>query len=295
MSSVREVRRPDQQKQTQPPSTQPPKPAARHHRVSFEVGPDDHPLLVVRKSMKAGDTRHVPSSLRTYGKSESMLMYDPEGKDRLQRIIDRVKNDDTLTHLLTPRGEDGITLSPPPTPPTPGRRHDIKWDQEAPMFFPLRLPAAPPPLVNSDDLITPSPKRKSSDDDVSFYPQTFPSINLRPRFECPWIIEKLGLPKMSDAMEECCDHQLPIPFAPFTSDDSEDEEDEEEGHVDKQRKPLSASKQVAPQSSNAKTTTNTGSPVASTSAKLAGLSLSVSAAAERSNIHRRKSMNARSA
>mmetsp|Transcript_20499 Transcript_20499/g.48415 ORF Transcript_20499/g.48415 Transcript_20499/m.48415 type:complete len:262 (+) Transcript_20499:100-885(+) len=257
----------------------PPRPAARQHRVSFEVGPDDHPLLVLRKRMKTGDTRHTRPSFCTYGKSESVLMNDPEAKERLRRIMDVAKGDDTL---LTPRGETGVTLSPLRTPPTPGRHHDITWDQEAPMFFPLRLAVSPVP--------SPAPKRKSdSDDDVSpFSSQNLPSrnVNLRPRFECPWIIEKLGLPNLSDATEDCRDHDLPIPFAPFTSDDSEGDE----GHVDK--KP----RQVTP-SSSPKTppTTATSSPVASASAKLSGMSLSVSAAAERSNINRRKSVNARTA
>ena len=149
------------------------------------------------------------------------------------------------------------------------------------MFFPLRLAVSPVP--------SPSPKRKSSsDDDVSsFSSQNVQSrnVNLRPRFECPWIVEKLGLPKLSDSMEDCRDHDLPIPFAPFTSDDSDDEE---EGHVDK--KP----KQVTPPSSPTPTTT-TSSPVASASAKLSSMSLSVSTAAEKSNITRRKSVNARTA
>eukprot|EP00561_Arcocellulus_cornucervis_P012215 CAMPEP_0185800232 /NCGR_PEP_ID=MMETSP1322-20130828/774_1 /TAXON_ID=265543 /ORGANISM="Minutocellus polymorphus, Strain RCC2270" /LENGTH=261 /DNA_ID=CAMNT_0028495873 /DNA_START=97 /DNA_END=882 /DNA_ORIENTATION=+ len=257
----------------------PPRPAARQHRVSFEVGPDDHPLLVLRKRMKTGDTRHTRPSFCTYGKSESVLMNDPEAKERLRRIMDVAKGDDTL---LTPRGETGVTLSPLRTPPTPGRHHDITWDQEAPMFFPLRLAVSPVP--------SPAPKRKSdSDDDVSpFSSQNLPSrnVNLRPRFECPWIIEKLGLPNLSDGVEDCRDHDLPIPFAPFTSDDSEGDE----GYVDK--KP----KQVTPSSSpNTPSTTATSSPVASASAKLSGMSLSVSAAAERSNINRRKSVNARTA
>ena len=271
----------------------PPKPP-RQHRVSFAMESEtsnDHPLLVVRKRMKAGDTRHYSSSLRTYGKSESMLMDDPEGKERLRSILERVQNDDTLTHLLTPRGEDGITMSPPRTPPTPGRRHDITWDQEAPMFFPLRLAAAPSPSpvssVNSDDLVTPSPKRKSSD--VSSSPSSLdslPSINLKPRFECPWILEKLGMPELSDIKEEVCDDELPIPFAPFI-----DNEDEGEGHVDKKTKAAPA--KLTPPS--LKANSSTSSPVASASAKLAGLSLSVSAAAERSNITRRRSVNARTA
>jgi len=258
----------------------PPRPAARQH-VSFEVGPDDHPLLVLRKRMKTGYTRHTRPSFRTYGKSESVLMNDPEAKERLRRILDMAKGDDPL---LTPRGETGVTLSPLRTPPTPGRHHDITWDQEAPMFFPLRLAVSPVP--------SPAPKRKSdSDDDVSpFSSQNLPSrnVNLRPRFECPWIIEKLGLPNLSDATEDCRDHDLPVPFAPFTSDDSEGDE----GHVDK--KP----KQVTPSSSpKTPSTTATSSPVhvASASAKLSGMSLSVSAAAERSNINRRKSVNARTA
>lgn len=147
------------------------------------------------------------------------------------------------------------------------------------MFVPLRLAGSP--------VSSPAPKRKSdSDDDVSpFSSQNLPSrnVNLRPRFECPWIIEKLGLPNLSDATGDCRDHDLPIPFAPFTSDDSEGDE----GHVDK--KP----KQVTPSSSPK--TPSTSSPVASASAKLSGMSLSVSTAAERSNINRRKSVNARTA
>ena len=258
----------------------PPRPAARQQRVSFEVGPDDHPLLVLRKRMKTGDTRHARPSLRTYGKSESVLMHDPVAKERLRRIVERLNDEDTL---LTPRGETGVTLSPLRTPPTPGRQHDITWDQETPMFFPLRLAVSPVP--------SPSPKRKSSsDDDVSsFSSQNVQSrnVNLRPRFECPWIVEKLGLPKLSDSMEDCRDHDLPIPFAPFTSDDSDDED---EGHVDK--KP----KQVTPPSSPTATpTTTTSSPVASASAKLSGMSLSVSTTAEKTNITRRKSVNARTA
>ena len=271
----------------------PPKPP-RQHRVSFAMETEtsnDHPLLVVRKRMKACDTRHYSSSLRTYGKSVSMLIDDPEGKERLRSILERVQNDDTLTHLLTPRGEDGITMSPPRTPPTPGRRHDITWDQEAPMFFPLRLAAAPSPSpvssVNSDDLVTPSPKRKSSDVSSSPSPlDSLPSINLKPRFECPWILEKLGMPELSDIKEEVCDDELPIPFAPFI-----DNEDEGEGHVDKKTKAAPA--KLTPPS--LKANSSTSSPVASASAKLAGLSLSVSAAAERSNITRRRSVNARTA
>ena len=225
-----------------------------------------------------------------------MLMDDPEGRERLRRILDRVQTDDTLTHLLTPRREDGVTMSPPRTPPTPGRRHDITWDQEAPMFFPLRL--AGPAAGASDDLNTPSPKRKSSDAlSSSSSPsslQSLPSINLNPRFECPWILEKLGMPQLSDIKEERCDDDIPIPFAPFvdSSDSSEEDEDDDQGHVDKKTK--NAPAKMAPPSVKAKSSTSS-SPIASASAKLAGLSLSVSAAAERSNINRRKSMNARSA
>ena len=155
------------------------------------------------------------------------------------------------------------------------------------MFFPLQLAAAPSPSpvssVDSDDLVAPF------NNDVSSSPSSLhslPSVNIKPRFECPWILEKLGMPELSDGKEEGFDHELPIPFAPFT----DNEDDQDEGHVDKKTK---STPKLAPPS--LKANSGTSSSVASASAKLAGLSVSVSAAAERSNINRRRSVNARTA
>jgi len=270
------------------------KPTAPRRRVSVEARPDDHPLLTIRKRMKTGLTRHAAAapSLRTYGKSASILLDDPDGQERLRNLLERVQNDDTLTHtstLWTPRGEDGlITTSPPPTPPTPGRQHDIVWDHEPPVFFPLGLAAsnAPSPTPVSsmdsddDDLVAPSP------------PRLIPKFNLQPRLQCPWLLEALGLPVPLD-VEQDCDQELPIPFAPFAGTD-DDNDDDDGGHAVKKIRQTTA-KVIPPPPPMASASPSTRTSMASTSDKLAGLSLSVSSAAKKSNLDRQKSMNARSA
>jgi len=266
--------------------------AQTHRRVSIEARPDDHPLFTIRKRMKTGLTRHAAAapSLRTYGKSASILLNDPDGQERLRNLLERVQNEDARTHaatLMTPRGEDGIiATSPPPTPPTPGRQHDIVWEQEPPTFFPLGLAAsnAPSPTPVSsmdsdeDDLVARSP------------PRDIPKFNLQPRLQCPWLLEALGLPVALDVKEDC-DHELMIPFAPFAGTD-DDNDDDGGGHAVKKVRQTTA-KVKPPPKAGAGPSTRTS--MASVSDKLAGLSLSVSSAAKRSSLNRQKSMNARSA
>lgn len=248
-------------------------------RVSFEVLSNDHPLLTVRKRMKAGDNRH---SVSTFGRSASIT-----ATGEITAAIDTVAKADNLRSLLEEAESLGLTqefsspsyVTPAPTtvhvstvpthtPPTPGRRHDIKWESEPPKFFP-RPPAHVVPYSVEE-------QRKGDTETETMLSSPLPKVQLRPRFESSYLTDRLNMPSLSG--EDPSGHP-PIPFAPFSGDPADDESrcDSEE------------------QENNNKDTMTVNVP--SAASKLSEMSLSVSEAARQHSTKRyvRNGLNARCA
>lgn len=225
-----------------------------------EIGPNDHPLLVVRKRMAAGSTRHAVATSLSDPSTESLCHILEEAASLASLASDP---------CASPSSTQTIPTSLPQTPPTPGRKHSkIVWRSEPPKFLPC------PQLHDVSPLA--SPARKGIEEIEGSLPSLSspaPHLNLRPRFEYAHLNEKLDLQPQAKPLSEPS-----IPYAPFYD------------------KPAAVAKPQASEDARRKHN-KAAMAVSSAASKLSGLSLAVSTAAQKTTPKQyiRKGVNARCA
>ena len=225
---------------------------AQQRRVSFEVGPNansDHPLVTLRKRMKAGDNR---TSISTFGRSSSITATGEIAaaadaaarQENLENLLEEAESlglSPKLSSFVTPAPTTAHASLPTLTPPrTPGRQHDITWESEPPKFFPRPNGQLTPYTVDASSPTT--VLNRKSDDTVSetMLNSPLPKVQLRPRFESSFLLDKLNMPSLSEG--ESRGDYPPIPFAPFHDDPAASDDDETRGDSEEAAVPSATSK-----------------------------------------------------